>query len=110
MVYIKILNNKGLKRHLTLARCFSPHFSPFLTIKQDTLCYIVKSTTMQQITINVENPSIIPSLRKVLNAIDGISIVPNRRKSGIEEADDDIRNGRVYKAGSVDDMFKQILG
>ena len=65
---------------------------------------------MQQITINVENPSIMPRLRRVLNAIDGISIVPTRRKKGIEEAEEDIRKGRVYKADSVDDMFKQILG
>ncbi len=65
---------------------------------------------MQKITINVENPSIMPSLRRVLNAIDGISIVPTRRKKGIEEAEEDIRKGRVYKADSVDDMFKQILG
>ena len=65
---------------------------------------------MQQMTINVENPSIMPSLRRVLNAIDGISIVPNRRKKGIEEAEEAIRKGRVYKADSVDDMFKQILG
>ena len=65
---------------------------------------------MQQIKINVENPSIMPSLRRVLNAIDGISIVPTRRKKGIEEAEEDIRKGRVYKADSVDDMFKQILG
>ena len=65
---------------------------------------------MQQITINVENPSILPSLRRVLRSIEGVSIVPKRRKSGIEEADEDIRKGRVYKAASVDDMFKQILG
>lgn len=50
-----------------------------------------------------------PSLRRVLNAIDGISIEPTRRKKGIEEAEEDIRKGRVYKADSVDDMFKQIL-
>ncbi len=65
---------------------------------------------MQQVTLNIENPAIWPSLRKVLGAIDGVSIVPSRRRSGIEEADEDIRMGRVYKADSVDDMFKQILG
>ena len=65
---------------------------------------------MQQVTLNIENPSIWPSLRKVLGAIDGVSIVPQRRRSGIEEAEEDIRMGRVYKAESVDDMFKQILG
>ena len=65
---------------------------------------------MQQITINIENPAILPSLRKILNAIDGVSIVPQRRQTGIEEAEEDVRKGRVYKADSVDDMFKQILG
>lgn len=28
----------------------------------------------------------------------------------MEEAEEDIREGRVYKAASVDDMFEQILG
>lgn len=28
----------------------------------------------------------------------------------IEKADEDIKQGRVYKAESVDDMFNQILG
>lgn len=65
---------------------------------------------MQQITINIENPAILPSLRKILNAIDGVSIVPQRRRKGIEEAEEDIRKDRVYKADSVDDMFEQILG
>lgn len=31
-------------------------------------------------------------------------------KCGMDEAIDDIQKGRVYKAESVDDMFKQILG
>lgn len=33
-----------------------------------------------------------------------------KRKSGIEEAMEDIQEGRVYKANSVEDLFKQILG
>ena len=66
---------------------------------------------MQQLIIDIENKDIIPSLRKILNAIDGVSIRSVRKKkSGIEEADEDIAKGRVYQADSVDDMFKQILG
>lgn len=67
---------------------------------------------MQQVVINVENPSILPSLRKVLNAMEGVSLAhsPRRRRTGMEEAEEDIRKGRVYKAASVDDMFEQILG
>ena len=66
---------------------------------------------MQQLIIDIENQDIIPSLRKILNAIDGVSIRRVRKKkSRIEEADEDIAKGRVYQADSVDDMFKQILG
>jgi hypothetical protein len=32
------------------------------------------------------------------------------KSAGYREAMDDIKNGRVYHAESVDDMFKQILG
>ena len=55
------------------------------------------------------------SLKKILASIDGVTIVSqkklqNKKKKGIDEALDDIREGRVYKADSVEDMFKQILG
>lgn len=33
-----------------------------------------------------------------------------RRKTGLDEALEDVKAGRVYHAESVDDMFKQILG
>lgn len=67
---------------------------------------------MQQVIINVEDSKILASLCKVLNAMKGVTIVrqPKQRLSGLEEADEDIRMGRVYKAASVDDMFDQILG
>ena len=67
---------------------------------------------MQQVVINVENTSILPSLRKILNSLDGVSIAHKlrRKKSGVEEAEEDIRMGRVYKANNVDEMFEQILG
>ena len=32
----------------------------------------------------------------------------SRRKNGLDEALDDIRQGRVYKADSIDDLFKQL--
>lgn len=32
------------------------------------------------------------------------------KTAGYKEAMNDIKNGRVYHAESVDDMFKQILG
>ena len=68
---------------------------------------------MTEITIRVENNSILPSLRKILNSIEGVSIARSARKkqkSGLEEALDDVKKGRVYRAESVDDLFQKILG
>jgi hypothetical protein len=34
--------------------------------------------------------------------------IPSKRQSGIEEAMEDIKMGKVYKAQNVDDLFKQL--
>lgn len=67
---------------------------------------------MTQLTLNIEDSSILPHLKKILNALDGVSIAKTsrKRKSGIEEAYDDIRAGRVHRAANVDDLFNQVLG
>ena len=73
---------------------------------------------METITIQVENPSIIPSLRKILNALDGVVVLPQRKPKTIEDkpnattlkAIHDVKTGKTYKASSVDDLFKQCLG
>lgn len=64
---------------------------------------------MTQLTINIEDKSILPHLKKILNAIDGVSIATpkkKRKKNGIDEAYEDIRAGRVTHFDSVDEMFK----
>ncbi len=68
---------------------------------------------MVQLIINVENENLLPHLKKVLKAIDGISIAKpekKKRKSGIEKAYEDIRAGRISHYESVDDMFQKVLG
>ena len=67
---------------------------------------------MTQLTINIEDKAILPHLKKILSAIEGVSIVPAKRKKkcGLEEALEDVKEGKVYHATSVDDMFRQILG
>lgn len=35
---------------------------------------------------------------------------PKAKKCGLDEALEDIEHGRIYKADSVEDMMKQILG
>lgn len=67
---------------------------------------------MTQITINVEDASMVPHLKKILSALKGVSIAKSKTKTktGIEEAYDDIKAGRIYHADSTDDLFKQVLG
>ncbi|MDE6514536.1 MAG: response regulator [Bacteroidales bacterium] len=68
---------------------------------------------MTQLILNIENVKILPSLKKILGAIEGVSIAQSKtvkRKSGLDEALEDIEAGRVYHAESTDEMFKQILG
>ena len=65
---------------------------------------------MATLTIQVEDNSVMAGLKKVLEAMKGVVIVPNHQKSmsGIEEAMDDIRHGRVTEYESADDMFEKL--
>ena len=76
---------------------------------------------MTQLVLNIEDKSILPSLKKILQALEGVSIarsVRSRRNKSMDitktaaykEAMEDKAQGRVYHAESVEDMFKQILG
>lgn len=64
---------------------------------------------MTQLIINIEDKAILPHLKKILNAIEGVSIAKparKRKKSGIEESYEDVKAGRVTHFDSVEDMFK----
>lgn len=65
---------------------------------------------MEQIIINVENPSIIPSLKRVLKSIEGISIVKpkKRKKCGLDEALEEVKEGRITQYESAEAMFKAL--
>jgi inorganic diphosphatase len=65
---------------------------------------------MDTITIQVESRSVMSGLKKVLQSMNGVVIVPTKRKKkkGIEEAMDDIRCGRVTKYESAEDMFDKL--
>ena len=62
------------------------------------------------LTIQVEDKTVMAGLKKVLSAMSGVVILPTRKtkKSGIDEAMDDIHNGRVTKYDSVEDMFEKL--
>ena len=74
---------------------------------------------MNTITLQIDNPSIIPSLKKVLNAIDGVVIMPHRKTKSTttdvlnattKKAIMDVKAGKTFKASSVDDLLNQCLG
>lgn len=66
---------------------------------------------MNTLTIQVEDKNILSSLKRVLKTMNGVVIVPparKRKKTGIEQAMDDVRHGRVTEYESADDMFEKL--
>lgn len=65
---------------------------------------------MTQIILNIENESILIQLKKIIQSLEGVTIVKpaNNRKSGIEEAYEDVRAGRVSHYASAQDFFNSI--
>ena len=65
---------------------------------------------MNTITIQVEDRNVMSGLKKVLKSMNGVVILPTRkkRKSGIEETMDDIRHGRVTEYKDADEMFEKL--
>lgn len=64
---------------------------------------------MTQLTLQFENASIRNRLLKVIELMNGVTVVKPKPKSGLDKALDDVKAGRVYKTKDVDDLFKQIL-
>ena len=68
---------------------------------------------MTTLTLHIDNPAIIPSLRKVLSALEGVTIArPTRTKAETPnkttmKAINDDKAGKTYKASSVDDLLKK---
>lgn len=68
---------------------------------------------MKQLILQFENANVMNRLIKVIELMKGVSIVDvtsTPKKSGLDAALDDVKEGRMYKAESTDDLFKQILG
>ncbi len=65
-------------------------------------------------TIQIENPAIVNSLRKILNALDGVRILPQRKraaaKKSIDEAMEDVRLGRMSDSFSTPEEVFEHLG
>ena len=64
---------------------------------------------MTQLTVSVEDVSMLDQIRQAISMLRGVSSVSLKRqtKTGMDWAIDDIKNGRVYEADSVEDLIKQ---
>jgi len=63
-------------------------------------------TTVQQITLPAVDLKLLKELAKKL----GWTVSDAKKKSAFEKSIDDIKEGRVYEAKDVDDLFRQCLG
>ena len=64
---------------------------------------------MPQLIVSVEDVSMLDQIRQAISMLRGVSSVSLKRqtKTGMDRAIDDIKNGRVYEADSVEDLIKQ---
>lgn len=63
-----------------------------------------------QLVVSVSDPALLTKLKnaiKMLNGVTAISVV-KQKKTGMEEARDDIRHGRVTEYASAEDMFEKL--
>ena len=76
---------------------------------------------MATLVLQVPDESLVSKVKQACKMLLGVTSVKVQKEAkpkeyditktaGFKEAMDDIENGRVYHADSVDDMFKQILG
>lgn len=65
---------------------------------------------MTQMTITIADPNEASLLRKLLSKFNSVTISrqTRKRKTGLDEALDDVKAGRVFHAESVDDLFNQL--
>ena len=65
---------------------------------------------MTQITINIENKAILPHLKKILGALEGVSIAKTTRpaKSSIDKSIEEARTGKTRKFSNVEDFFADL--
>jgi len=63
---------------------------------------------MTQIVLNIENPTIVASLKKVLSTMEGVSIASSRKMSSYEKSKVEANMGKVNTYSSVDEMFSKL--
>ena len=61
----------------------------------------------------MKDQSYLPNIRRIVKSLQGVekvSVPRKKRLSRYEQSLLDVKEGRVYEAKDVDDLFKQVLG
>lgn len=61
--------------------------------------------TMQNVYVNIPQADM-KFFRTMVKKMGWVIVKPSKKKSGIDMALEDVEKGRVYKAASVDDLFR----
>ena len=67
---------------------------------------------MTQLTVSIEDVSMLDQIKQAISLIRGVSSVTLKRlrKTSMDRAIEDLEQGRVYKYDSLDDLIKEIEG
>ena len=65
---------------------------------------------MTQIVLNIEDRSLLPSLRKILSNLNGVTIAKTRTtsKGTLSRAVEEVRKGQVTRVGSVAELMAKL--
>ena len=65
---------------------------------------------MTQITLNVEDKSLLPGLRKILSNLNGVTIAKTRttHKGTLSRAVEEVQNGKVTKVSSIEELMTKL--
>lgn len=65
---------------------------------------------MTELVVTLKDPSYLPNIRRIVKSLVGVekvSISRKKRLSRYEQSMLDVKEGRVYEAKDVDDLFKK---
>lgn len=102
-----LLNAKILKKHTKIENI------PTI-LKKNAIFALQKlknkhNNIMTELTVSIEDVSMLEQIKQAISMLKGVSSVTIKRKAktGMERAIEDIKEGRVYEASSVEDLINQ---
>ena len=114
----------SLRRELPWEQSDAMNANQMLATKTANLLFIIEKScifavskqiiaVMTQLILNISDPSVLPTLKKVVKAFKGVTIdstsVKRSKKCGLDEALDDIQAGRVSGPfNSMDELMAHL--